>query len=169
MKKFTFILIPLILGFFVCARAEKLDMPGRDYPPAPDFTFKDLRGNEISLSDCRDKVVFLNFWATWCPPCREEIPGFIEVNEKYKNRGLVIIGISVDRISPKSVLNFVKKHKITYPVVMSTKKIIKDYTPGNVIPVTIIIDRRGKIRHKLIGYRDKEILENIFLKLMEEK
>ncbi len=144
-------------------------MPGRDYPPAPDFTLKDLRGNKISLSDCRDKVVFLNFWATWCPPCQEEIPGFIELNEKYKNRGLVIIGISVDRISPKSILNFAKKHKITYPVVVSTKKIIKDYRPGNLIPVTIIIDRRGKIRHKLIGYRDKEILENIFLKLKEEK
>lgn len=168
MKKYTYLLIPLVLLIFVYVKAEELDVSGSDYPTAPDFTLKDLRGNELSLSDFKNKVVFLNFWATWCPPCRDEIPGFIEAYEKYKDKGMVIIGISLDRISTKSVLKFAEKYKISYPIAIGTQKIVRDYELGNAIPVTIIIDRNGKIRHKLVGSRDKRTIENIFLSLMKE-
>jgi len=159
----------MVLVLFVCAKAEKASIIGDNSSPAPDFTAKDLKGREISLSKYTGKVVFLNFWATWCGPCKAEIPDFIKAYEQYKDKGMEIIGISVDRISPKSVLKFVEKYKINYPVIMSTNKIQKDYEPGPYVPTTIIVDQKGKIRHRHIGYMDKETLKDYFLELTEEK
>jgi cytochrome c biogenesis protein CcmG/thiol:disulfide interchange protein DsbE len=169
MKRFILILLPLVLVLFVCANAEKASIIGDNSSPAPDFKAKDLKGREISLSKYSGKVVFLNFWATWCGPCKAEIPDFIKAYEQYKDKGMEIIGISVDRISPKSVLKFVEKYKINYPVIMSTDKIQKDYEPGPYVPTTIIVDQKGKIRHRHIGYMDKETLKDYFLELTEEK
>ena len=169
MKRYILVLLPLIIVLFVCAEAEKTSIFGNNSSQAPDFTVKDLKGREISLSNYSGKVVFLNFWATWCRPCKAEIPDFIEAYKQYKDKGMEIIGISVDRISPKSVLKFAEQYKINYPVVMSTNKIQKDYEPGPYIPTTIIIDQEGKIRHRHIGYMSKEKLKGYFLKLTEEK
>ncbi len=169
MKRFILVLLPLVIVLFVCAEAEKTSIFGNNSSQAPDFTVKDLKGREISLSNYSGKVIFLNFWATWCRPCKAEIPDFIEAYKQYKNKGMEIIGISVDRISPKSVLKFAEKYKINYPVVMSTYTIQKDYEPGPYIPTTIIIDQEGKIWHRHIGYMSKEKLKGYFLKLTEEK
>ncbi|HDZ25630.1 MAG TPA: TlpA family protein disulfide reductase, partial [Candidatus Aminicenantes bacterium] len=151
MKRFILVLLPLVIVLFVCAKAEKASILDSNSSQAPDFTVKDLRGREISLSNYSGKVVFLNFWATWCGPCKAEIPDFIEAYKQNKDKGMEIIGISVDRISPKSVLKFAEKYKINYPVIMGTDKIQKDYEPGPYIPTTIIIDQEGKIRHRHIG------------------
>jgi peroxiredoxin len=169
MKRFTLVLLPLVIVLFVCAKAEKASISGSNSTQAADFTVKDLKGHEISLSNYSGKIVFLNFWATWCHPCKTEIPDFIEAYKQYKDKGMEIIGISVDKISPKSVLKFAEEYKINYPVVMSTNKIQKDYEPGPYIPTTIIIDQEGKIRHRHIGYMSKEALEDYFLQLAEEK
>jgi peroxiredoxin len=169
MKRFILVLLPLVIVLFVCAEAEKTSIFGNNSSQAPDFTVKDLKGREISLSNYSGKVIFLNFWATWCRPCKAEIPDFIEAYKQYKDKGMEIIGISVDTISPKSVLKFAEKYKINYPVVMSTDTIQKDYEPGPYIPTTIIIDQEGKIRHRHIGYMSKEKLKGYFLKLTEEK
>ena len=169
MKRFILVLLPLVIVLFVCAKTEKTSIFGNNSSQAPDFTVKDLKGREISLSNYSGKVVFLNFWATWCAPCKAEIPDFIEAYKQYKDKGMEIIGISVDRISPKSVLKFVEKYKINYPVVMGTDKIQKDYEPGPYVPTTIIIDQEGKIRHRHIGYMSKETLKDYFQKLTEEK
>jgi peroxiredoxin len=168
MKKFASVLLPLTLALFVCAKAEKADTQENNHPQAPEFTLKDLDGNKISLSDYRGKVVFLNFWATWCPPCRYEIPGFIEAYKKYKDKGMEIIGISLDRTGPMSVLAFARRYKINYPVVMLTKEIFEDYGPIPAIPVTVIIDKKGRLRHRKIGYFDKESFENWFFRLIKE-
>ena len=169
MKKLFLLLLPFVMVLFICFTAETIEVPGDDYPQAPEFTLEDLNGNKISLSDLKGKVIFLNFWATWCGPCKAEIPHFIEAYKEYKDKGMEIIGISVDRTGVKSVIKFTEKHKINYPVAMYTLDIIKDYKPGRAIPVTIIIGPNGKIRHKKVGYTEKEYLKNWFLKLIEEK
>ena len=169
MKRFILVLLPLVIVLFVCAEAEKTSIFGNNSSQAPDFTVKDLKGREISLSNYSGKVVFLNFWATWCGPCKAEIPDLIQAYKQYKDKGMEIIGISVDRISPKSVLKFAEKYKINYPIIMGTEKILNDYDPGPYIPTTIIVDQEGKIRHRHIGYMNKETLKSYFLKLTEEK
>lgn len=169
MKKYAWIIIPLVLVLFVYAKAEISGNSGEEYPQAPEFTLEDLKGSKISLSNLSGKVVLLNVWATWCGPCKREIPDFIEAYEQYKDKGLEIIGISVDRISQSKVLSFTEKYKINYPVAMTTSKLTKDYGPFPAIPITIIIDKNGKIRHRKIGQVDKKFVENWFTKLMEEK
>lgn len=167
MKRFAFFFMTflLALGFFAGITA----LAAGDYAQAPDFTLKDLNGKDISLQDLSGKVVFLNIWATWCPPCREEIPGFVEAYSQYKDKGMVIIGISVDNAGTGPVIKFAEKFKINYPVVMATNKLIKDYGPVHFIPTTVVIDKNGKIREKKVGYMDKGTIIKYFLKIAEEK
>jgi peroxiredoxin len=117
-------------------------------------------------------VLFLNFWATWCPPCRTEIPDFIEAYAEQKANGLEILGISLDSKRKEEVAAFVEHYKINYPVVLETRqnteKIIDDYQPGQFIPTTIIIDKTGRIRHKQVGAVDKETLLKHFRRLAAE-
>jgi peroxiredoxin len=139
---------------------------------APAFTLTDLNGKSLSLSDYKGKVLFLNFWATWCPPCRAEIPDFIEVYKAQNAKGLEIIGISLDSKGKDVVAAFVEKYKINYPIVLETRqnteKIIDDYQPGQFIPVTIVIDKQGRIRHKQVGQIDQETLLKYFQQLISE-
>jgi len=131
---------------------------------APDFSLKDLKGNSVTLADYKGKVVFLNFWATWCPPCRQEIPDFIKAYDKHKADGLVILGVAVsDR--ENSVKSFVERNKINYPVAMGDMKIVQDYEPGQYIPATIVIDRNGNIHDKHVGIMDISQVEKIFQEL----
>lgn len=142
-----------------------LPLHADDLKPAPNFKITDLNGQDISLSDYQGKVTFLNFWATWCAPCKAEIPGFIEIFEKYKDRGMVIIGISLDSVGEDKIQEFVEEYKITYPVAKGTMGLAREYGAGRMIPETFIIDKQGNIKHKHIGYMDKETLENYFLEL----
>lgn len=139
------------------------------YPPAPEFSLKDLEGKAISLADMKGKVVFLNFWATWCPPCREEIPDFVEFYNQYSPRGVEIVGLSVDKLSPDDLRMFVRKNKMSYPVAFATKRIIEAYEPGPYIPTTIVIDKQGRIRDKQVGGLNKETLADWFQKLSAER
>jgi peroxiredoxin len=136
-------------------------IPAADYESAPDFKLTDLDGKKITLADYEGKVLFVNFWATWCPPCRQEIPGFIKLYEKYKDDGLVILGVAVSD-KEKTVKAYVDRFEINYPVAMGDMKIIRDYEPGNAIPATIIVDRTGKIYHKHVGYMEQSQVEKIF-------
>jgi peroxiredoxin len=143
-----------------------------NYPQAPDFSVMDLSGKSISLSDYKGKVLFLNFWATWCPPCRAEIPDFVEVYGQQKAKGLEILGISLDSKGKDVITAFVDKYKINYPVVLETRntteKIIDDYQPGQFIPTTIVIDKQGRIRNKHVGQMTKDMLLKYFQQLAAE-
>lgn len=134
---------------------------------APHFTLTDLSGKSISLSDLKGKVIFINFWATWCPPCRQEIPDFIEFYNKNKDNGAVILGVSVDKSADK-VRDFADEYQINYPVVMATNEMVNDYRPGRYIPTTIIVDPSGMIKEKKVGIMNKAALEH-YLKLYSGK
>jgi peroxiredoxin len=133
---------------------------------APDFELTDLTGKTISLSDYKGKILFLNFWATWCPPCRNEIADFVEAYKENKDKGLEILGISLDTKGKDTVSAFVEKYKVNYPIVLEsrykTQQLIDDYEPGQFIPTTIIIDKQGRIRHKQVGQMDKKTLLDYF-------
>ncbi len=136
--------------------------------PAPSFTLQDLKGNQISLSDFKGKVVILDFWATWCPPCVMEIPHFIELYEQYKGRGFAMVGISVDREGVSVVESFVRKYRVNYPILMTDGQVQKAYGGIPNIPTTFVIDSAGNIRQKYIGYRDKAVFEADIKTLLAE-
>jgi peroxiredoxin len=126
---------------------------------APDFAYSTADGNKIQLSKLKGKVVVVNFWATWCGPCRAEIPGFLDVYTKYKSRGLEIVGISLDEEGWKVVTPFVNRYKINYPVVIGDGKVARDYGNIDAIPTSFIVDKSGNIVDHHIGYLSKQDLE----------
>ena len=111
------------------------------------------------------KVVVLDFWATWCPPCRKGIPDFVEMQEKYGEDGFVIIGINLDQGEAKEVVpmvaDFAKNYKINYPIVIHDQEIVYAYGGIRSIPTTFILDKEGKVRQGVQGYRPKSFFTNI--------
>jgi peroxiredoxin len=136
-----------IMGWHEVEESRRLP----DDSPAPDFTVERLEGAPVTLSALRGEVVLLDFWATWCPPCREEIPGYIELTKKYGKDGLVIIGISLDQAGPGVVRPFVAKSGINYPIVMGDDTTVAAFGGVEGIPTTFLIDREGLIRDKKVG------------------
>ncbi|MBT3501167.1 MAG: TlpA family protein disulfide reductase [Candidatus Marinimicrobia bacterium] len=134
---------------------------------APDFTLADLNGNWVSLSDLKGKVVLLNFWGTWCGPCRREIPDFVNLSKKYKKDGLEIVGITLTSGSAEKIQEFSDKWNINYTLLTDiegneTQVVTWNYgkatgQPINGIPTTFIIDRDGVIRERYVGPRSEEI------------
>lgn len=139
------------------------------YDKAPDFTLKDLNGNNVSLSDYAGKLVFVNFWATWCPPCRAEIPGFIRLYDKYKDQGLAIIGISADRDGIEVVKRFVDANKVNYPIVMYNMEVIQKYGGITGIPTTFVVNRKGEVVNKFVGFPGEQAFENEIQKWLPKK
>lgn len=128
--------------------------------PAPAWTLKDLNGKSVSLSDFKGKVVVLDIWATWCPPCRAEIPHFIELQNEFKDKGVTIVGMSVDSTGPADVAKFVQTNGMNYPIVMADEKTATAYGADQGIPTTVVIDRQGNIVASHLGLTDKETFES---------
>ena len=126
---------------------------------APAWVLQDVNGKTVKSSDFAGKVVILDFWATWCPPCRAEIPGFIDLQKKYGDKGVAVIGVSLDQEGPSVVEPFMKKLGMNYPVVMGDDQIVQDFSGIEGIPTTFIIDRSGNVVGKHVGYGDEEAFE----------
>jgi cytochrome c biogenesis protein CcmG/thiol:disulfide interchange protein DsbE len=135
---------------------------------APEFALKDSSGAEVSLSDYKGKVVLLNFWATWCAPCRVEIPWFIEFQDKYEDRGLAIVGVSMDEDGWEIVQPYTQRMHINYQVLMADPAIAEAYGGLEALPETIMIDRNGRIAARHQGLTDKSEYEAEVVQLIGE-
>lgn len=138
-------------------------------PPkvAPDFSLLNSQGATLKLSDYKGKVVLLDFWAIWCHGCRTEIPWYMEFESKYKNRGLAVIGVSMDT-GWKTVKPFMAKEKMNYPVVIGNESLLSRYG-SHAMPATYLIGRGGKIADYHIGVVNKDQFESEIKKLLAEK
>jgi peroxiredoxin len=151
-------------------RTEKTSAPagvipsfcdGKQKPANLAFTVKDMNGQNVKLSAYKGKVILLNFWATWCGPCKVEIPGFVELYNGYKDRGFVVLGVSTDD-SPEQLRKFAREMNITYPILVgSDRSDITDdaYGPMWGIPVSFLIAKDGSICHRYMGLAMKDQLE----------
>jgi cytochrome c biogenesis protein CcmG/thiol:disulfide interchange protein DsbE len=128
------------------------------HPLAPDFSLTDLSGQTLQLSGYRGKVVLLNFWATWCAPCRSEIPRFVDLRNKYDREGFEIIGISLDD-DPKLVRTFYQQSRMNYPVAIGDAKLAEQYGGILGLPVSFLIGRDGRIYAKYAGETDISLVE----------
>ncbi len=136
---------------------------------APDFRLYNLKGKIDKLSNYKGKIVVLNFFATWCPPCKMEIPGFVKFYKNYKKEGVVILGICLDANDKSKVKSFIKQYQINYPVLIGTRDVVMDYGGIHVIPTTFIINGEGYIVDRIIGYLNDEDLKSKINKLIENK
>ena len=130
---------------------------------APDFTIQDLDGKPIKLSEFKGRRVILDFWATWCPPCKMEIPHFIKLRDKYEQNDLVIIGISSE--DQNTLRSFADKHKVNYPLAIEKENLPAPYSDVTSLPTTFFIDRDGIIKKVLVGYHELNQLDNTVIEL----
>ena len=165
----------LIFGLIVLfGIVPGLTEAGGEAPPAgsrrqaPDFEVADLHGHSLRLSALRGKVVLLDFWATWCPPCVAEIPHFKELYAEYNPQGFELLGLSLDEGGKESVRSFAEKHEIRYPLAMSKDEIVQAYGGIHGIPTTFLIDKKGQVAKRYVGYRSKEEFEQEIQKLLSE-
>ena len=129
---------------------------------APNFELATLDGQRVKLSDYRGKAVLLNFWATWCGPCKVEMPWFVELQKKYGNDGLVILGIAMDDSETPKIAEFASEMGVNYPVLLGTDKVSEAYGNVEFLPTSFYIDREGKIVGKGTGLLGRnEIEQNV--------
>lgn len=128
---------------------------------APEFALKDLQGKTIKLSDYRGKAVVLNFWATWCPPCKTEMPWFVDLQQRYQSQGLEVIGVALDDAPEDEIAKFVHDMNLNYTVLLGRESTAEAYGGVQMLPTTFYIDRNGKIIDRVFGLVSrKEIEEN---------
>jgi thiol-disulfide isomerase/thioredoxin len=152
----------LSLGLALCAGAAPVKPS-----PAPAWTLKDVDGKPVPFSQFKGKVVVIDFWATWCPPCRTEIPGYVALQKKYGAEGLVFIGISVDGDDQTAAVKaFVKQFNINYLIVMADDTIQDSFHINQGYPTTFIIDRDGAIRDKKVGRQPTAEYEKAILAVL---
>ncbi len=128
--------------------------------PAPAWKLKDVDGNVVSSDQFKGKVLVVDFWATWCGPCRTEIPGYVALQKKYRDAGLVVIGVSLDQQGPGVVKKFITTQKVDYQIVMGTDEVVEAFGGMDAIPTTFIIDRDGNIRDRKVGAEPAEEFES---------
>jgi cytochrome c biogenesis protein CcmG/thiol:disulfide interchange protein DsbE len=126
---------------------------------APDFELVSLDGRKVKLSDFRGKAVVLNFWATWCAPCKIEMPWFVDLQKQYGSDGLTILGVAMDDTDPQKIAQFTSEMGVNYPVLLGTNNVSEEYGDVEYLPTTFYIDRQGKIVGKVAGLITKADIE----------
>ena len=152
----------LVLPLAACKPKSAAVAPAA-FTAAPAWKLKDLDGQSVDSAQFKGKVVVLDFWATWCPPCLSELPGYIALQEKYGKDGLAIVGISLDSEAPEEVKQFVAKHHMNYPVVLGDESVTASFGGVEAIPTTFIVDRQGNIRYRKVGAEESAAFEQRLL------
>lgn len=127
---------------------------------APDFELVSLDGSKVKLSDFKGKAVVLNFWATWCAPCKVEMPWFVDLQKHYGSEGLTILGVAMDDSDPQKIAQFASEMGVNYPVLIGTNKVSEQYGDVEYLPTTFYINRQGKIVGKVAGLIGKAEIED---------
>jgi cytochrome c biogenesis protein CcmG/thiol:disulfide interchange protein DsbE len=127
--------------------------------PAPEFELKDLEGKSVRLSDFHGKVVLLNFWATWCPPCKEEMPWFVDLQQRYGPQGLQVIGVALDDADQKTIASFARKLGVNYPVLLGKEGVAQAYGNVQFLPDSFYIGRDGRVLKHVQGLIDRKSIE----------
>jgi peroxiredoxin len=136
--------------------AERDNLDGK---PAPEFALQSLDGATVHLSDFRGKAVLLNFWATWCQPCKIEMPWFEDLQKQYGTQGFQVIGIALDDASKEDIAKFTKEMGVNYPILLGKESVGSAYGGVQFLPSTFFIDRQGKIVARVFGLKSKSEIE----------
>ena len=175
MRKAVLIVVAAALAIGIYAVSRRSSAHSKSGGPsslvnsvAPDFSLQDLDGKPLNLSSYRGKVVLLDFWATWCTPCRGEIPHFVEFQNKYGDQGFQAIGISMDD-GPKPVREFYQQLKMNYPVALGSEKVAEAYGGVLGLPVTFVIGRDGRVAAKYVGEVQMSTLQQRIETLLQAK
>jgi len=151
LKKFIVVLVAVLALQTGCSKNKQPEAAG-------DFTLQDMSGKSVKLSDYKGKVVLLEFWATWCPPCRATVPGLEKLHNNYKDKGLVVLAVSMDEGGWDEVKSFIADHRITYAVLKGTDDVAAQYQVRS-IPLILILNKEGKVSKRYLGVGGDEDLE----------
>ena len=139
-----------------------------DPVPAPDVTMTTLDGQEINLAEQNGKVILVNFWATWCAPCRKEIPDLIDLYDRHKSDGLMVVGVALDEEGTEVVKPFVEKEKVNYPIVVDTTETIEAKFDGMYgLPTTYVVNPQGKIVRRILGIFPVDKMEPTITEMLQ--
>jgi cytochrome c biogenesis protein CcmG/thiol:disulfide interchange protein DsbE len=167
--------LALLLALSGCGGGAKTSSDGTAAAPAgngeigsqaPVYELADLTGQTVSSETFAGKVVIVDFWTTWCPPCRQEIPHFVQLQSKYRDQGLAIVGLSLDAGGAKDVAPFAEEYDVNYTMLVGADEVAKAFGGVVSIPTTFVIDRQGKIVKRFIGYTAPEVFEETIAPLL---
>jgi peroxiredoxin len=167
------ILVAFVIALGIYVGYHKARRQGPAFAPklatsttAPDFSLESLDGKTLRLSDLRGKAVLLNFWATWCGPCKIEMPWFVELQNQYASQGLQIVGVAMDDASKEDIAKFAKDMGVNYPILIGKEAVGDEYGGVPALPESFVIGRDGKIVDKILGLRGKAEIEDSIKKAL---
>jgi cytochrome c biogenesis protein CcmG/thiol:disulfide interchange protein DsbE len=166
-KLFTLALAAALLAWILLRHPSGTHNNSSALRPAPDFSLTDLSGRNFRLSDYQGKVVVLDFWATWCDTCKQEIPHFIALQNKYGSQGLQVLGISMDDDEPP-VRQFQQQFQMNYPVALGNPKLADRYGGILGLPIIFVIDRNGQVAARHVGATEASVIEAEVQKLLAQ-
>ncbi len=164
MKKIAWTLMLALFTITACGQKENASAKAGETK----MKLQTMEGKTVTLDDFRGKVVIVDIWDTWCPPCRMEIPHFIDLYKTYKGKGLEIIGAAIGREGKDAVVKFIKDNGVNYINVQATEELLTTYGPIQGIPTTLVLDKKGGVYKKYVGYQDRSVFENDIQTLLKK-